>query len=309
MIDIKKYIYGSINIHYVQRYINYISSIYNKGNRELEYVEKHHIIPRCINKELYTDADNIIKLTPREHFIAHLILSKCYLSKSIYYFKLIFALFAMSNLKMQYHNRNYLINSRYYEKLRSKYCGARRVYMQEQIKSPKYDKLKYCVTNKGKMCITNGITNKYIDKNCEIPLGWYRGSTQNKNTEDLGLKLKDSWSKNREQRVGKNHPMYGKGYLLKGSKNGRYKKKLIYVNDGVKNKMISPECLDEYINNGYVKGMLKWNKTKPEINNSGENNPAYGTKLLNNGYINKRVHISEIDSYIKDGWVMGACKK
>ena len=42
--------------------------------REGIYLEKHHITPKCLggnNKE-----DNLVKLTPREHFIAHILLSK-----------------------------------------------------------------------------------------------------------------------------------------------------------------------------------------------------------------------------------------
>lgn len=40
----------------------------------LGYVEKHHIVPRCLNGT--DDKTNIILLTPEEHFIAHLLLVK-----------------------------------------------------------------------------------------------------------------------------------------------------------------------------------------------------------------------------------------
>lgn len=45
------------------------------------------------------------------------------------------------------------------------------------------------------------------------------------------------------------------------------------------------------------------------INNSGKNNPAFGTKLLNNGTINKRVPKSDIDIYLQNGWKLGALKR
>lgn len=309
LLDIYKYIYKNINKHYLDRYYKYINSIYLKGNRQLDYKENHHIIPKCIDESLYNNIDNKIVLTPREHYIAHLILSKCFTEDTIQYNKLIFALFAMSKLKMGYHNRNYLISSHDYEKLRIKYVKARKIYMQEQIKQEKYNKLKYCANTKGKICITDGIRNKYIDNTTNIPDGWYRGSTQNKDKCRLSNKLKDSWSKNRDKRIGINHPMFGKGYLLTGNKNGRYGKKLIYVNNGIVNKMIKPDELSTYINNGYIRGMIRWNKTKPTINNSGKNNPAFGTKLLNNGTINKRVPKSDIDIYLQNGWKLGALKR
>jgi hypothetical protein len=46
-------------------------------NRVIEgYVEKHHIIPRCLGGS--DDPENIAKLTPEEHFLAHQLLVKMY---------------------------------------------------------------------------------------------------------------------------------------------------------------------------------------------------------------------------------------
>jgi hypothetical protein len=43
-------------------------------------LERHHIVPKCMFKRVWHrwDRNNLIWLTPREHFIAHLILSKMY---------------------------------------------------------------------------------------------------------------------------------------------------------------------------------------------------------------------------------------
>lgn len=43
------------------------------------YVERHHIIPRCFGGS--NDPGNIVKLTAREHFIAHLLLYKMQTTK------------------------------------------------------------------------------------------------------------------------------------------------------------------------------------------------------------------------------------
>ncbi len=40
------------------------------------YCEKHHIIPRCQGGN--DDKANIVKLTAREHFMAHLLLAQMY---------------------------------------------------------------------------------------------------------------------------------------------------------------------------------------------------------------------------------------
>jgi hypothetical protein len=55
------------------------NQICNRGKekRELDqYYEKHHVIPRCMDGK--NIADNLTTLTYREHFIAHLLLTKIY---------------------------------------------------------------------------------------------------------------------------------------------------------------------------------------------------------------------------------------
>jgi len=61
-------------------------------NRTLhEYKEKHHIIPKCLGGN--DNIDNLVSLTPEEHYIAHLLLVKIYPKNS----KLIFAANMMAN--------------------------------------------------------------------------------------------------------------------------------------------------------------------------------------------------------------------
>lgn len=65
--------FGDINELYVRKYIKFISDIENLGNRNLEYKERHHVIPKS-----FIDNNYLVFLTPREHYIAHKILSKCF---------------------------------------------------------------------------------------------------------------------------------------------------------------------------------------------------------------------------------------
>ncbi len=68
-------------------------------NRLLEsYTEKHHIIPKCMDGS--NDIENIVQLTAREHFVAHLLLAK------IHGGKLWHAANMMSNFK-KYTSKNY----------------------------------------------------------------------------------------------------------------------------------------------------------------------------------------------------------
>jgi len=61
----------------------YDSIINSARNRTIDdYTENHHIIPKSVGGS--NKKDNIVKLTTREHFICHLLLSKIYGGKLIY---------------------------------------------------------------------------------------------------------------------------------------------------------------------------------------------------------------------------------
>lgn len=59
-------------MNYLKMYIDLID---NAINRDLVgYSESHHILPRCLGGD--DDLDNLVKLTAKEHYIAHLLLHK-----------------------------------------------------------------------------------------------------------------------------------------------------------------------------------------------------------------------------------------
>ena len=84
----------------INKFMNY-EAHYNKlinraKQRELlDYAETHHIVPRCAGG---SDSDtNLVKLTPEEHYTAHLLLVKIYEHKSTrLYKKLLYACNLMS---------------------------------------------------------------------------------------------------------------------------------------------------------------------------------------------------------------------
>ena len=70
------------DVHY-QRYIRFIEErrLISRPIKRIKWdgYEYHHIVPKCyLSKELWKDEENIIILTCREHFIAHLILWKAF---------------------------------------------------------------------------------------------------------------------------------------------------------------------------------------------------------------------------------------
>lgn len=70
-------------MNYQKIYNQLIEKSQNRNISDSEYTETHHIIPRCMNGP--DDKSNLIKLTPEEHVIAHLLLAKIYKDPKLIY--------------------------------------------------------------------------------------------------------------------------------------------------------------------------------------------------------------------------------
>jgi len=88
-----------------ERFIAYLRSQVISG-----YSEMHHIVPRCYGGK--DDASNLIRLTARQHFVAHHMLWKAYGGSMAR------AFFMMSNF-----GKYGVVNSRTYEAARSEYAA------------------------------------------------------------------------------------------------------------------------------------------------------------------------------------------
>ncbi len=122
-------------------------------NRILEgYQERHHIIPKCIGGN--DDKNNLVGLTPEEHFFAHVLLIKIYPDND--------ALVRAINKMCQGHKG---------KRTRRMYGWLKRKYAQVQSKrmtgdgNPQY----------GKRWVNNGCTSFRIDKKQELPFGMFEG--------------------------------------------------------------------------------------------------------------------------------------
>ena len=83
-----------------------------KLRTEERIYEIHHIIPKCLKGS--NDKSNLVKLTPKEHYIVHMLL--CKFTKGYARHKMIFAFQAMANIKSK--NRTYKVNSKTAELLK-----------------------------------------------------------------------------------------------------------------------------------------------------------------------------------------------
>lgn len=100
------------NTKYTKWYFNLIDSRKNIIRDINIFTEKHHIIPKSLGGS--NIKDNIISLTPREHYICHLLLMKMPVD-SKHRIKMAFAFFRMSQLNNKNNNR---ISSVLFERFR-----------------------------------------------------------------------------------------------------------------------------------------------------------------------------------------------
>lgn len=102
------------------KYTKYYFSIINRAKSRStisEYTENHHIIPKSLNGN--NSDDNLVRLTAREHFICHALLTK--MTSGPEQYKMLCALVGMRRSR-SYQNR--YINSRLYSHLKSQYAIA-----------------------------------------------------------------------------------------------------------------------------------------------------------------------------------------
>jgi hypothetical protein len=93
------------------------------------YKEKHHVVPNCFVKN--NSPENLVELTAREHYIAHLLLWKIPMEPK-WHNKMSMALHVMVNGSGHgKQDRSYLVSSRIYESSRAAYITAMKAYFAE----------------------------------------------------------------------------------------------------------------------------------------------------------------------------------
>lgn len=112
---------NSIENKYKKLYIRIIENRTNNPVTENIYTENHHIIPKSLNGN--NDKINLVKLTAREHYICHYLLTKMYLEDTIEYYKMIYA-FTMMQCNGRKQKR---YTSKLYEYCRIKYSRMKSI--------------------------------------------------------------------------------------------------------------------------------------------------------------------------------------
>ena len=212
----------------------YNSLISNAKNRSIEgYTEKHHIIPKSMGGS--NDSDNLVKLTAREHFIAHVLLTK--FTESTHKAKMIHALwrFCVGGNKNQK-----MVSSRYYEKLRIQFSEL----MQEKMTGENNTFYGKTHSAEARQKISQaGIGRKMSQETKQKLSDANKGKILSVLTEDGLRRIKEY----RASQVFTEESLAKRGKVISS---------LIWINNGIKNARVQPDVLDKYTNDGWVKGRL-----------------------------------------------------
>jgi hypothetical protein len=111
------------NVRYIDRYVSYIEKCGLKSFNGP--IEKHHILPKSFGG---TTGTNLIRLSPRHHYIAHVLLAKATGSP-----KMIKALHKMVYSRTGDVNREYKILSRMYAYLRTENAKVVSAYSKNTV--------------------------------------------------------------------------------------------------------------------------------------------------------------------------------
>lgn len=148
------------------------------------YTESHHIIPRSLGGS--DEVSNLVLLTGREHFIAHLLLSKIYDNVSMMY-----ALWMMCN----YAKKNFKVHSRFYESARIQHSKNVSKTLTGRIRTERH-KINLSNSLKGRTSPTEG---KFLSELTKTKISRsLTGKIQSKETRD----------KRSDAQKGKSKPTY-----------------------------------------------------------------------------------------------------
>ena len=281
-------------------YLRIYNGLIEKRKREVlaeencDYFEIHHIKPRSIYPDLVNDKENLIALTPKEHYFAHHLLKEIYKKQygddSDEYWKLFNAFWLMSHAK-----RYTFISAQRYEALRKEIND----FWSDNNKT-KEIRLKMSKAKKGKPSPKKGIplSEEHKEKLRLINLGKKHSpeTIEKIRQANLGKQLSEEHKQILIQsRLGSKHTEETKERI-------RQKKLGFRHTEETKQKISKNNA-----RNQLGKPLSEETKKKISENKRGDNNPHFGKKWMFNPNTNHRICVreDEIQKYIEDGYFRG----
>ena len=228
------------------KYTKWYFSICDKAkNNVYDTVERHHIIPRSLGGD--NASENIVSVSPREHFILHMLLVRMTNGKDLSNMR--YALLLMSSLsKRQLLSRTYKVNSHVYDFLKRVKIPRGPMSQEQKDKiSATLTGFRHTQQSKDKIS-KNHRRNQTEDTSNKISKSKKGIATRGTgwSTSDA-TKQKQKLSNTGKKRTDETRLNISKAQL--GTK---------IVNNGSENKRVSKEEFIYYCKNGWIPGRIKF---------------------------------------------------
>lgn len=207
-----------------------------EAKKHLEYFESHHIYPQCFNKNYAKEKENLVFLTAKEHYIAHLLLVRMFSGKKKS--QMAYALLQFGRKRTGV----YSLNSNQFAMIRRIMSETKTGMKREKFSDEWIEKLR----QRAKERYESGQSSLGDQK------GEHNGMFGKKHSEETKRIF-------REQRKGKyagpENPMFGRTHsketvdFIKKNNTGR-----IWINNGIANKYIFPDGAKEFLENDWKRG-------------------------------------------------------
>lgn len=182
---------NSHNQFYINRYNKFISNCILPADET--YFENHHIIPKCMGGK--DDESNLIKLTARQHFIAHWMLWKAYKTNDLAY-----AFFLMNVVNKNHIGRKKRINSKTYSLLKEHKSQNQSLLNSERWKNEEWAKKQKLILSQA---ASTPIESKRRSKSASETNKKYKDQ---KSKRHKALWNNKEWAENSRKKMIENHP-------------------------------------------------------------------------------------------------------
>ena len=238
-------------MNYEKIYNDLVAKAREENTDDGAYYEKHHIIPKSLGGTLAND--NLVKFTPRQHYIAHLLLFKIYKQKCVNgvnktpYYKMLGALSAMVQFPAAYDDngailRLFKFGSVVYDNWKRELAKVLSARSKNRMKNlTEKERLEY-----GEK-LSRSLKKKW--ETCKFP--W----TGRKHSEKTKQKMRD---------------VHRRLHLQEGSRNSQFGTKCMYNEKLKKTIHVKPNEIQKYLDEGWKLGAVyNWeshfNKPKEKI--------------------------------------------
>jgi len=241
------------------------------------YYERHLIVPKSMGG--IDDPTNMISLTLREHFLAHLLLWKIHRNRPM----AAAFVYMTGNMRKQ----NFVLSSRMYEQV--KLAARENGQYNKGIPKTLETRLKMSTAQKNRAPMSDKTKNKISQSRKSL--------TYSSLTEEHKTKISVS---NKGKNLGKISPFKDKQHSSKSKEIQSEKaKERTGDKNGFYGKMHSDETRKRLSKSWESRGPVK-NETKEKLSKLSK-----GTIWINKDGINKKIKPDELDEWISVGWVKG----